>query len=1108
MLTIIPVRAVVAGAAAEERHSRTLSLSAEDLVMAAHKASSRRVEVLSRTTGNVDQMVACYEQQLELLALTMPNGSSQAGLSVSTAAHAASVGEERFKKGDCRGASRLLRLALQALGGADPLAGEGSTTAPPAGHAAAMRRTLLFSLAHCCSKSGEHNHAIRCIKQLEVDGLLAVDAGGANAPSSQIFLFAKCKVLADAGDLAGAFEAAESLVAATPTDGVRGSIGTVRSSDEYDTLDLATARMMCSLDGGSYRSLGLLASIVERFPGTPKAFDARVALLTGLAAAARLRSQGPGLGRRLDANDGERSPPSPPPGTGRPVLQEGVQTPKGTSDAALGLGFGFGSGIIGPGADERASAESAERAERVADAVVEAALEVLVTFAEIFQGHGDWEACARWCGRAIALAEGLSNRPSAEPSSASSNALFLAGSNGGLIRALAGSGGGGVGGVSGSTASGRDGGAVLLLMASLLTLRGEMECRMGDFTSSSRTLDQALAECPTYERAREVAFWSAACDPGRNESSLSARLSALTGPHSGLAAGAARQRFLAKCVGLAIGATASAGDGEGGRGRGRRTDNKPEQTSAGATIPATPTMPSATRSDDCPNHDSRVTMVQERLLEALLLSPPAPAAATVAAQESPTATEHDDRGRASPTTSVPMDVDVGVDAAGQGAERVCETADDEAETAAEGRGAVPTALQVLASMVDSALQRSERGHGGDQEAGVASVLSRVLLSIDKVVLSAASLGISPSDDPDLDYLSKGCWNLAVRCCGPECDLPWADGAGSSARKDRAENVHGAGSRRTPLLALAPAFFKASRNWTELRSDANVAEAYKIGSGSVSKDNGSSESKHDMLERARKEVEVATGLNRELSSLKPEIADEMRSILLVAEMSVLGRLRDAVAVRSLVASREPDFQRCSTTLLQYCVQLAEDMLDDAKSIAGLCRLCIRRCLEDDPVDTHALGSLYRRLLLSASSREEALLVVDDFTARARDLQEGTAGIPSEDVDYMAAKCYNLGLQLMEMGLAGEAERFVGKALGLVKLGSSRAFATRWEETMYQVYRTSLQLKGEDRVPAAGGGGISPRISTSTRGEAFGRAREPISTGLFPIPAGAAAAGQAL
>lgn len=33
---------------------------------------------------------------------------------------------------------------------------------------------------------------------------------------------------------------------------------------------------------------------------------------------------------------------------------------------------------------------------------------------------------------------------------------------------------------------------------------GEMECRMGDFVSSGHTLDQALAECPTYGRAREV----------------------------------------------------------------------------------------------------------------------------------------------------------------------------------------------------------------------------------------------------------------------------------------------------------------------------------------------------------------------------------------------------------------------------------------------------------------------------------------------------------------------------------------------------------------------------------------------------------------------------
>lgn len=39
-------------------------------------------------------------------------------------------------------------------------------------------------------RSGEHIHAIRCIKQLEVDGSQAVDGGEAKAPS---FLFAKCK---------------------------------------------------------------------------------------------------------------------------------------------------------------------------------------------------------------------------------------------------------------------------------------------------------------------------------------------------------------------------------------------------------------------------------------------------------------------------------------------------------------------------------------------------------------------------------------------------------------------------------------------------------------------------------------------------------------------------------------------------------------------------------------------------------------------------------------------------------------------------------------------------------------------------------------------------
>lgn len=57
--------------------------------------------------------------------------------------------------------------------------------------------------------------------------------------------------------------------------------------------------------------------------------------------------------------------------------------------------------------------------------------------------------------------------------------------------------------------------------------------------------------------------------------------------------------------------------------------------------------------------------------------------------------------------------------------------------------------------------------------------------------------------------------------------------------------------------------------------------------------------------------------------------------------------------------------------RFASQLAEDMLDDAKSVAGLCRLCIQRGLEDDPVDTPALGHLYRRLLVAASTRVSRL-----------------------------------------------------------------------------------------------------------------------------------------
>lgn len=50
----------------------------------------------------------------------------------------------------------------------------------------------------------------------------------------------------------------------------------------------------------------------------------------------------------------------------------------------------------------------------------------------------------------------------------------------------------------------------------------------------------------------QVAFWSAARDPNRDESSLSARLSALSGPRARLTPGA-RREYLATCMGLVAG---------------------------------------------------------------------------------------------------------------------------------------------------------------------------------------------------------------------------------------------------------------------------------------------------------------------------------------------------------------------------------------------------------------------------------------------------------------------------------------------------------------------------------------------------------------------------
>lgn len=90
---------------------------------------------------------------------------------------------------------------------------------------------------------------------------------------------------------------------------------------------------------------------------------------------------------------------------------------------------------------------------------------------------------------------------------------------------------------------------------------------------------------------------------------------------------------------------------------------------------------------------------------------------------------------------------------------------------------------------------------------------------------------------------QACWNLAVRCCGPECDLPWAldigHGDADGGRYLRRGEITKLGARniqngdqalddgwsvhedadvheRRELLELAPAFFRVSVRTTAVR----------------------------------------------------------------------------------------------------------------------------------------------------------------------------------------------------------------------------------------------------------------------------------------------------
>ena len=125
----------------------------------------------------------------------------------------------------------------------------------------------------------------------------------------------------------------------------------------------------------------------------------------------------------------------------------------------------------------------------------------------------------------------------------------------------------------------------------------------------------------------------------------------------------------------------------------------------------------AAEQDDGPL-DGRLMMVKERLLEALLAAPP-PAAAPGAADAGaaspcsfpPQPTTEGDGDRGPPPAPAPMDVEDGGGAASPAAAAdvpaTADTPSAAADDASVRSGEVPTAVQVVASMVDSALEVSD-----------------------------------------------------------------------------------------------------------------------------------------------------------------------------------------------------------------------------------------------------------------------------------------------------------------------------------------------------------------------------------------------------------------
>eukprot|EP01041_Mallomonas_annulata_P002114 gene2114-4130_t len=233
-----------------------------------------------------------------------------------------------------------------------------------------------------------------------------------------------------------------------------------------------------------------------------------------------------------------------------------------------------------------------------------------------------------------------------------------------------------------------------------------------------------------------------------------------------------------------------------------------------------------------------------------------------------------------------------------------------------------------------------------------------------------------------------------------------------------------------------------------------------------------------LDKAWDNLERADGLLRRQVGFDDEDSQRKRKLTLVLKFTVICRQGPSqhAQLEQFVEQKQSSFLAMNAEELRRCATIAElEQNGNIIVVRTMLGHAIQACTREPFQNYQLTGELYSKLIAISLSRQQAFDRVEEFeqllTTR-RNAEQNTDtdidadphpdnGIHILDINKVFSFCYNAGVTLVELGQPDMAEKFMGKALGLLPF-VSEDLQRSWKQNVQDTYEVILKAKAKSDV----------------------------------------------